>query len=474
MSPGILWRAAEAAAATGGRNTAKWTAGGVSIDSRELNRGDLFVAIQGPNFDGHDFIAEAFAKGAAAAVTHRPADGPAGGPLLVVEDTLRALRHLGRAARARAAARITGVTGSVGKTGTKEALAHCLRAQAPTASSGGSLNNHWGLPLSLARMGRDAQYGVFELGMNHAGEIRELADILKPDVALITNVEAAHLGYFELVAEIADAKAEIFEAMTPGAVAVLNRDSPHFDRLTARARAAGCRNIVSFGQHAHAEARAIDVALEPTHSHIVAEVRGQRIDYTVALPGAHWVANSLAVLAAVAALGADVAAAAASLARLAPLKGRGARHAVHLAGGDFTLFDDSYNANPASMRAAFDVLCRAETGPGGRRIAVLGDMLELGPASGDLHRALAPALDAAGVDLVFTCGPAMAALHDALPSAVRGGHAVNSQDLVPRITGAMAPGDAVLVKGSLGSRMAVVVEALLGLGTPFARAANGN
>ena len=474
-----LWSASEAAEATGGRNTAAWRATGVSIDTRTLQPGELFVALKGPHFDGHDFIESAFAAGAAAAVVHRAPDGRAPGPMLVVDDTLSALWRLGAAGRSRSEARVVGVTGSVGKTGTKEAIFLCLGAQARVASSTGGLNNHWGLPLSLARLSREAVYGIFEVGMNHAGELRELTRLLKPHVALITTVEAVHIGNFNAVEEIADAKAEIFEGMTAEGTAVLNRDNAHYERLLKHARAAGVRRIITFGKHAEADVRVIDATLSAENSSVRAEVFGSALNYTVALAGAHWVVNSLAVLATVTALGADVPAAAEQLAHLSAVKGRGMRHFARIPGGEILLIDDSYNASPASMRAAFDVLGRAETGPGGQRIAVLGDMLELGALATEAHCGLADPLRQAGVDTVITCGPEMAGLQDALPPGMRGGHAADSGAVVPLVLQTAAPGDVVLVKGSLGSRMAVVVEAIKNAApaapaTPAApRAANG-
>ena len=491
MSAAPLWTDAQAGAATGGRNTAPWTANGVSIDSRSLAPRDLFIALQGPSFDGHDFIAKAFESGAAAALSHRhPVPGAPGapdapdapGPLLLVEDTMAALRSLGAAARARSRARFIGVTGSVGKTSTKEALAHCLRAQAPTAASAASLNNHWGLPLSLSRLPHDAVYGVFELGMNHPGEIRDLTGLLRPDVALITNVEAVHIGHFDSLEQIADAKAEIFEGMSregaPGGTAVVNRDNPHFARLAEKARAAGVGRVIGFGRDAAAEARLIDCNLEATGSRVEAEILGARLSYRVGLPGSHWVANSLAVLATVAAAGADVTRAAAELASLEAVAGRGVRREIDLPEGRFTLIDDSYNANVISMRAAFEVLGKAAIGPatagsGGRRIAILGDMLELGARAREMHLALARPLQDAGIDLVLTCGPEMAALQDALPAALRGGHAADSSALAPIATAILAAGDVVLIKGSLGSRMKLLVEALSNLTQDWPRAANG-
>jgi UDP-N-acetylmuramoyl-tripeptide--D-alanyl-D-alanine ligase len=474
MSATPLWTDAQAAAATGGRNTAPWTANGVSIDSRSLAPRDLFVALRGPSFDGHDFIAKAFESGAAAALSHRrPAPDAPPGALLLVEDTMAALRSLGAAARARSRARFIGVTGSVGKTSTKEALAHCLRAQAPTAASAASLNNHWGLPLSLSRLPHDAVYGVFELGMNHPGEIRDLTGLLRPAVALIINVEAVHIGHFDSLEQIADAKAEIFEGMPPDGVAVLNRDNPHFARLVEKARAAGVGRVIGFGRDAAAEARLIDCRLEATGSRVEAEILGARLNYRVGLPGSHWVANSLAVLATVAAAGADVARAANELADIEAVAGRGVRREIELPDGSFTLIDDSYNANVNSMCAAFEVLGRAVVGPKGRRIAILGDMLELGARARAMHLALARPLQDAGIDLVLTCGPEMAALQDALPAALRGGHGADSSALAPIATAILAAGDVVLIKGSLGSRMTLLVEALSSMAQNWPRAANG-
>ncbi len=474
MSKEFLWDAAEAAEATGGRNSAKWRASGVSIDSRTLQPGDLFIALKGPSFDGHDFLDQAFAAGAAAAMVHRRAEGRSPGPLLIVDDTMGALWRLGAAARARSQARFVGVTGSVGKTSVKEAIVLCLRAQAPVAASAGSLNNHWGLPLSLSRAPRQSAYGVFEIGMNHAGELRGLTQLLRPNVALITNVEAVHIGHFASVEEIADAKAEIFEGMSSDGTAVLNRDNAHYARLVKLARASGVQRIVTFGKHAQADIRVSDAKLGANDSAVRAEVFGTALSYTVALPGAHWVTNSLAVLATVTALGADVPKAAAQLAKLTPVKGRGVRHVVAVPGGEALLIDDAYNASPASMRAAFDVLGRAETGAGGRRIAVLGDMLELGAQSAEAHRGLAAPLREAGIDLAITCGPEMAKLQKALPAKMRGGHVANSRAAVPLVLDTAGPGDVILVKGSLGSRMAVVVEAVLNAKPTTRRAANSH
>ncbi|MCG5244155.1 UDP-N-acetylmuramoylalanyl-D-glutamyl-2,6-diaminopimelate--D-alanyl-D-alanine ligase [Azospirillum doebereinerae] len=462
----VLWTAEDALAATGGRTgvAAGWTATGVSIDSRKVAPGDLFVALQGPNFDGHAFVGAALAAGASAAlVSHVPDGLGEGAPLLLAGDTLDAMGALGAAGRARCDARVVGVTGSVGKTGTKETLRHVLSAQGPTYATEGSLNNHWGVPLSLARLPADSRYGVFELGMNHAGELGPLSRQVRPHVAIVTNVEAAHLEFFASVDAIADAKAEIFEGLDRDGVAVLNRDNPQFARLRDAARAQGLTRIWSFGAQDDAEARLLDVSLHATCSAVTAAIHGERIQYCLSLPGRHWVMNSLAVLLAVKALGADVATAARSLATLQPVKGRGTRKRIHATRGAFTLIDESYNASPAAMAATLEVLGTLDPGAGGRRIAVLGDMRELGERADALHAALAEPLIAAQVDAVYACGPHMRALFDRLPAAMRGAWTETSVELAPIVTAAVKGGDVAMVKGSLGSRTGLIVEALAAL-----------
>ena len=460
-----LWTATEAAAALGLPAGAAWNADGVSIDSRSVATGDLFVAIEGPNADGHDFVADALAKGAVAAVVHRvPAGVAAAAPLLTVDDTLAALTALGGAARERTHARIVAVTGSVGKTGTKEALNLALGAQATTSANLGSLNNHWGLPLSLARMPRHAAFGILEMGMNHPGEIAPLSMLARPHAALITAVEAVHSGFFSSVGEIADAKAEVFAGLEPRGTAVLNRDNPHFDRLAKAAVDAGATTIISFGAHADASVCLMDSAADADGSDVVARIGGQDLRYRVGTPGHHWIINSLGVLATVSAVGGDVRAAAAALQQVTAPVGRGRRHTVNLAAGSFELFDESYNASPVSMTAALQVLGAAAPGPGGRRIAVIGDMLELGEAAADLHAGLAAPLTEHGIELVFAAGPFMGRLWEVLPETMRGAHAANSAELAPRVTAAARAGDVITVKGSLGSRMGPIVTALRALG----------
>lgn len=459
-----LWNAIEAAAATRGRITTPWTATGVSIDTRTLAPGDIFVALKGPNFDGHDFCFEALEKGAAALLVDRiPIGLPAQAPILEVPDVMRGLTDLATTARARSAAKAIGVTGSVGKTGTKEALRLVLSRQGATHATEGNLNNHWGLPLTLARLPRDAAFAVLEMGMNHPGEITPLSVLARPHVAVITTVEAVHSAFFASTEQIADAKAEIFAGMATGGTAVLNRDNPHFERLAAAARAKGLA-VLSFGTVPEADLRATDMILNGERSDVKAAVQGRPLDYRLGVPGRHWVINSLAVLGAVLAAGADVAAAAAALVDLAPAKGRGKRSAVTVEGGSFLLVDESYNASPASVAAALETLSRARPALGGRRIAVLGDMLELGADSAERHAGLLGPIQESGIDLVFTAGKEMGHLWEALPSALCGAHAPDSQALAPLVATALRPGDVVMVKGSAGSRMGVVVKALEALG----------
>ncbi|MEA1676878.1 UDP-N-acetylmuramoylalanyl-D-glutamyl-2,6-diaminopimelate--D-alanyl-D-alanine ligase [Nitrospirillum sp. BR 11163] len=465
----VLWTAADAAAAANGRaQGADWAATGVSINTRTLAPGDLFVALKGPNFDGHAFVDVALRRGAAAClVSHVPDGLAADAPLLVVEDTLAALEDLGRVARLNTAAKIIAVTGSVGKTSTKEFLRAALGALGPTFATEGNLNNHLGLPLSLASLPADVRYGVFELGMNHAGEIGPLSRMARPDIAIITTVEAVHLEFFASVEAIADAKAEIFEGMSRQGTAILNRDNPQYARLLAAARTQGIGQVLSFGATAGADARLIDLDLGPTGSDVTAEVQGQVVRYTLAVPGRHQALNSLAVLLAVSAAGGDVATAARALATLPPVKGRGVRQAIPLpGGGSLTLVDESYNASPVSVAASASVLGHTQPGPGGRRLAVLGDMLELGAELPKLHAGLADALVAADVHLVFTCGPNMRHLFDRLPAERRGAHAEDSAALAPLVGAAVRANDVVMVKGSAGSRMALVVDALKALDYP--------
>jgi len=436
--------------------------GGISIDTRTLTRGDAFFAIQGDHRDGHKFVDGALKAGAGVAVIARNkrAIFPEDAPLLLVDDVLEALRDLARASRARSKARIIAVTGSVGKTGTKEALRLALSPDGETFASAASYNNHWGVPLSLARCPASAAYAVFEIGMNHAGEITPLVQLVRPHIAIVTTVEPVHLEYFGSVEKIADAKAEIFSGLEPGGTAVLNRDNGQYARLAAAARAVKVSRIVTFGESAEADARLVRHSMQPESSCVHANILGQDVTYKLGAPGKHIILNSLGLLAAVSLAGADLALAALALNQLTAPTGRGARTTLALPGGNVLLIDESYNANPASMAAAIALLGQADVGPQGRRIAVLGDMLELGGEGEKLHRALATALEAAKADLVFCSGPLMHSLWQALPSGRRGGYAETAAELEPAVLDAIRGGDAVMVKGSLGSKMGPIVKAL--------------
>lgn len=436
---------------------------GISIDSRTAAKGDAFFAIQGDNRDGHEFVEAALKNGAGVAVVarNRTIKFASDAPLLEVDDVLEALRDLGRASRARlTSAKVIGVTGSVGKTGTKEALRLALGADGETYASVASYNNHWGVPLSLARCPAHVKYAVFEIGMNHAGEITPLTALVRPHVAIITTVEPVHLEYFGSLDKIADAKAEIFSGIEPGGAAILNRDNGQYARLAAAAKVAKVARVVTFGEDAKADTRLKRLSLQPDSSTVEASVLGEDVTYKLGAPGKHLVLNSLAVLSAAVLAGADLALAALALDRLKAATGRGARMILKLPNGSVLLIDESYNANPASMRAAIALLGQAAIGPQGRRIAVLGDMLELGDQGAELHGALAAPLEAANVDLVYCSGPQMRALWEALPSSRRGGYAETAAALESSVLDALRDGDAVMVKGSLGSKMGPIVKAL--------------
>jgi UDP-N-acetylmuramoyl-tripeptide--D-alanyl-D-alanine ligase len=455
-----LWTAEETVAATGGKASAPFTVSGISIDTRTLERGDLFVALKGDNNDGHRFVADAFAKGAAAALVSAPVD--AKGPLLEVTDTLKGLEALGSAARRRSRAKIVAVTGSVGKTSTKEALRVMLSGFGATHASAASYNNHWGVPLSLARMPRAAGFGVFEIGMNHAGEIAPLARFVQPHAAIITTVEPVHIEFFASVEAIAEEKGEIFAGLVRGGTAIINRDSPYFTLLRAKAERYDGR-VLGFGAHSEADAQLIALVPEGEGARVTAVICGRPLTYHLGTPGRHMAMNSLAVLACAEAFGLVLSEAAQQLGRLTPPKGRGARSALCGPGGAFTLIDESYNANPASMRAALALLGEAKPAETGRRIAVLGDMLELGIGGPAFHAGLAEAIEAADTDLVYVSGALMEHLWDVLPPYRRGARAASASELAQILVGDLKAGDVVMVKGSFGSRMGLVVEALKSL-----------
>jgi UDP-N-acetylmuramoyl-tripeptide--D-alanyl-D-alanine ligase len=430
---------------------------GVSIDTRTLRPGDLFVAIKGDTHDGHDHVARAFEAGAIAAVVARATDD--GGPLFFVDDTLRGMERLGAAARRRSRARLVAITGSVGKTSAKEMARAALSAVGPTHASAASFNNHWGVPLTLARLPAEAAYGVFEIGMNHANEITPLVGLVRPHVALITTIGAVHIEYFGSLEAIADAKAEIFSGVEPGGLAVLNRDAPQFERLARAARARDLR-IVDFGASPGSGARLVAFAPEGEGSRIEAEIGGEGVSFALGAPGRHMAENAVGVLAALQGLGAPLAHCAEALAAFAPARGRGERFTLAARDGAFTLIDESYNANPVSMRAALALLGAARPGPGGRRIAVIGDMLELGADGAAAHASLASDLDANNVDLLFGAGPLTRALFEVAPAAIRAAHAERAEALREPLLAAMRAGDVVMIKGSNGSRMGPLAAAL--------------
>jgi UDP-N-acetylmuramoyl-tripeptide--D-alanyl-D-alanine ligase len=464
MSGAGLWTAQELARATGGRLQGKVQdrVTGISIDTRTLAPGEAFFAIKGDRLDGHDFVETALAKGASLAVVDEAsAQRFPDGALLIVGDTLQAMRDTGRAARARSFAKIVAVTGSAGKTGTKEALRLALSPSGETHASSASFNNHWGVPLSLSRLSQGAKFGVFEIGMNHAGEITPLVKLVRPHVAIITTIEPVHLEYFSGIEAIADAKAEIFLGLEPGGAAILNRDNSQFARLDAAARAAGVANIIGFGTDEKAEARLLEIGLQQDSSTVHADILGEKLMFKLGAPGKHLAMNALAVLAAAKLSGADLAKAALALGNLVPPAGRGLRIPLRLPGGEGILIDESYNANPASMAAAIDVLSRAPVGKTGRRIAVLGDMLELGGEADRRHAGLAQSLDAGKIDLVYCSGPLMHSLWEALPSGRRGGYADNAAALELQVVAALQGGDAVMVKGSNASGMGRIVKSLV-------------
>lgn len=437
---------------------------GVSIDTRTLVAGDLFVALAGEQRDGHEFVERAFEKGAAAALVDRTNVEALSsyGPLLPVEDVLLALQQVGQAARARlsSTARLVAVTGSVGKTGTKEALRLVLSSQGRTHASVASYNNHFGVPLTLARMPADTQFGVFEIGMNHAGEIAPLTLQVKPHVALITTVEAVHIENFPSVEAIADEKAAIFKGLVEGGTAVINRDNPHYERLWTHASRSPAARVISFGENPAADIRLAGLKDYADGSDILAEINGVRLEYHLGSPGRHLALNSLGVLGVVLALGADVNAASLALADVKPPAGRGSRFQINEGDEAITVIDESYNANPASMRAAFALLKATAVGAYGRRIAILGDMLELGAEAASLHAELSEDLDALEIDLVYACGPLMAELYERLPSSRRGAWYKDSQALAEALPHMIQKGDVLMVKGSNGSRMASIITRL--------------
>ena len=459
-----LWTASDAAAATGGEARGDWCATGVSIDTRTIQPGDLFVALKAVR-DGHDFVAQALEMGAGAAlVSHVPDGVAADAPLLIVPDVLKGLEALGIAARARTAAKVVAVTGSVGKTTTKEMLRSALSALGRTHAAEASYNNHWGVPLTLARMPADTEFAVIEIGMNHPGEIAPLSRMARPHVGVITTVAAVHLEAFESVEGIAHEKAAIFEGLEPGGIAVINAELDTSALLRATAEQHGAQ-VIEVGETGKAQLQ--DVTLADTTTVVKANLQGTDLLFKLDAPGRHLAQNALMVLAVVDALGRDVTRAMLALSAWQPVDGRGRRERIVLNDTDdqaVELIDDAFNASPTSMAASLEVLAAATPQGRGRRIAVLGDMLELGPTGPALHAGLAalPAMDR--IDLVCTSGPLMAHLDAALPAARRGPHTETAQDMARALPGLLWPGDIVLIKSSKGSKLSLAVDVLRKLG----------
>ncbi len=459
-----LWTNDELLAAVGGKADGSFPAYGVAFDSREIGQGDLFFAMKGEATDGHLFVDKAFANGASGAIVSEPIAHPH----ILVDDTMDALNALGRASRARIDGKVIGVTGSAGKTGTKEALYAALdrSSRGHAHRSVKSYNNHVGVPLSLARMPRETQFGVFEMGMNHVGELRELTQLVRPHVAIVTTIAPAHIGFFKDEAEIADAKAEIFEGLMPGGTAIIPADSSHYARLRAAAeKYAG--NVVSFGFAAEADVRVLDyVASSDGGSLITAKLPGGALCYTLSQPGRHWIANSLAVLAAVEAAGGDLAAAGLAMAELGGMVGRGARHQISVGNGSALLIDESYNANPASMAATIGELANSAAG---RRVVVLGAMKELGDKSDDYHLALAGPLAAANVDYAIFVGEEMQILVEKLNAGLEGpsefAHCATAREALDLLRDNLRESDSVLVKGSNSMGLSAIINALVGEGS---------
>ena len=451
-----LWTWDELVAAAGARadGAPSCAITGFSNDSRGLAAGEVFVALKDRR-DGHDFVNGAFASGASAAIVRSDyAKGDGDGALLRVDDPQRALERIGIAARARLdkTARLIAVTGSVGKTGTKEMLRACLGSLGRTHASEKSFNNHFGVPLTLARMPRDTEFGVFEIGMNHAEEIRPLSKMVRPHAALITTVEAVHLENFASVEGIADAKAEIFDGVLAGGTAIIKHDNPHCERLRAAAQRFGL-NVKTFGFSSDADAVVRDLVAKDDGSDVTVSIGQKRFTAHLGIPGVHIAENLIGVIAALDAIGVDVQRAIKPLEKLKPPQGRGARLLLAVGGGQAMLIDESYNANPASMRASLATLGTVSRQKYPRRIAVLGDMLELGPEAAKMHIDLKQAVDEAGVDLVFGCGPMMKGLYETLEPERQGYYAAKARDLEAALVSALRAGDVVMVKGSNGVRL---------------------
>ena len=456
----VLWRSNEVAEILDGQSPFDWTATGVSIDSRTVCSGDLFIPLKGDNFDGQDFILDAFNKGAVAAVSEDKGKNLEGLPVLAVNDAYEALNKLALAARKRCHAKIIGVTGSVGKTSIKDAIGKLLTAQGRTFYSPNSYNNHIGVPLSLAQIPIETEFAILELGMNHAGEIKLLSEMVKPDIAIISNIEPVHIEFFSSLEAIAMAKAEIFQGLKSDGVAILNRDNKYFDLLAELAFKSGASKVVGFGIHEDADLRLIEIKTSPTNSIITASINNKKFDYEVAIPGEHWAFNSLVILAAINYAGASLELAASSFSQIKPLKGRGEMHILSSNKGNIKLIDDSYNASPASVSAAISLIKKAVVKESGRRIMVLGDMMELGKNTKKYHLELAPKIVEAKIDLVYVTGKNMEMMSEILPDAVSVFVGKTSLELIDPLLNTLHGNDLVLIKGSAATSMSKVVNAI--------------
>lgn len=464
MKKKLTWTAADIINATRGHSLQEqtWLAHGIAIDSRAVQTGDLFIALQGPNHDAHNFVSTAFAAGCSAAlVSHQPSQVPSGSPLVFVDDTFKALEYLGLAGRQRSKANIIAITGSVGKTSSKEMLRLMLNAVGTAYANEGSLNNHWGVPLSLARLPAEADYVVFEIGMNHSGELGPLSRMVHPDIAMITNVESVHLEFFASLDDIATAKAEIFQGVKPDGAVILNRDNLYYSQLLTIAKTHNLKNTLSFGQNSKCDARILEYTPTPEGSSIKADIQGHILEYNIGAIGQHVALNSLGTLLAAVTAGGDLEACAMALTHYNPPKGRGVLQDIALQNGTFTLIDESYNASPIAVRAAIRVLAQIKkTDPSGKRIMVLGDMKELGMASAALHAELADDLVSQNIDRVFCCGEMMSYLFNALPESLRGKYAEDSKTLAQFVVTEINANDIVTIKGSHSMNMDIIVDAL--------------
>lgn len=462
------WSAQQVAQAVGSITTGNWFAIGVSKDSRELKPGDLFIALKGPKVDGHDYVIAALEAGAAGAIVERVPAGLEGDRRLVlVRDTLKALNDLALAARARTTAKIVAITGSFGKTSTKDAAQLLLSSFGAVYASERSFNNHWGVPFTLANIPPDANFGVVEIGMNHRGEIAPLSQLARPDVALITTIGEMHIEHLGSLENIADEKADIFAGMDQQGIAVLNRDDNMFYHVLVAAQAKNLQ-IITFGRHSLATCRLLSYAVEQGELLVKARIDNILVDYRLPVMGEHWALNSLAVLGVIKALGLDVEKASRHFLHMVLPEGRGVQHRVVVPQGEIIVIDESYNAGPASMRASLQVLGVMKPQGTGRRIAILGDMRELGIRAQEIHKSLANDILVNQIDLIFTCGEQMEHLYVSIPEQMRGAHALQPADLIPAVLSCTQPGDIFMIKGSKGQYahrglMYAFVEALLSL-----------